>query len=75
MSILVEHKIHDCSTETYHGCSRQGKCEDDCPRCAQDKIVALIKQKRDALKDIPGCHIRYSGEIELLDELLKELEA
>ena len=40
MSILVEHsRFYD---------SRQDKhiCFDNCPRCAQDKIVALIKQKR-----------------------------
>lgn len=38
--ILPEHIKHNCD---YDDCPSADKCEFDCPRCAVDKVIDLIK--------------------------------
>lgn len=60
------------------------ECSDDCPRCAVDKILEIIRAKKkfyEGEKNIllQSCYVpetltKYKSKIKVLDELLKEIE-
>ena len=75
--MLPEHKLRRQKDELYWDYKTQqavlsdkDECFQTCPRCACDKLIADVKQKRE--QQDPISHARQAGRIAVCNELLKE---
>jgi len=69
------HRTEDCprpDDDSCHGCQFYKCVPENCPRCAVDGVIDLIKPY---MRHKFGCRYNFGGKCDCgLDELLKELE-